>query len=84
MTCILAHRRRDGTGQNNPISSEGLCGGGPPNLRGGASTGGRPDTERASRHYLGMHEGQTQTERLATHADSRLKLPNALGRPRLK
>ena len=77
MTCILAHYRRDGTGQNNPIPSEGLWGGGPPNLRGGASTGGPPDTERANHHYPGMHEGRTQIERLATHAGSRLKLPNA-------
>ena len=39
--------------------------------------GGPPDTERANRHYSGMHEGRKKMERLATHAGTGLKLPNA-------
>ena len=70
----------DGTGQNNPIPSEGLWGGGRPTLHGGALS------SKQSRHRAGyrschvMHEGRMQTERLSVYAGSRLELTNDPGR----
>src|ERR1039458_8734805 len=73
----------DGTGQNNPIPSEGLWGGGSPTLHGGASSSKRPDTVRDYRDNHVMHEGRIQTERLSAYAGSRLELTNDTGRHRL-
>jgi len=73
----------DGTGQNNPISSEGPWGGGSPTLRGGVSSSKRPRLSASHRSYHVMHEGRMQTERLSVYAGSRLELTNDTGRHRL-
>jgi hypothetical protein len=67
----------DGPGHYNPDPSEGPWGGGLPNLRGGASSSPRPDTERDYRSDHEVHEGRMQTGRRSAHAGSRLNLIGA-------
>jgi len=64
----------DGSGQNNPDSSEGPWGGGLPTLHGGVLS------SRLIRHRTDrlidpeVHEGRTQTDYPAVYVGSRLKL----------
>jgi len=74
----------DGSGQNNPTSSEDPWGRWSIPPRGGAlsSPQARHRADHRSDHE--MHEGRRQTGRRSAYAGSRLKLIDASGRSRLK